>query len=105
MEGPEHKFMVGVIAEALEVEGYRVEVEKLIGKLRYDLVATNPDDGKKRFVEVYVSCRPPRYKEPKNPNIKCKHCDNEWFTKSKLYQVTCPNCNKKTPNPQEKSKE
>ncbi len=102
MEGQEHKQIVKIIANALEQEGYCVEIEKLIGKLSYDLVATKPDDCRKRFVEVYVNRRPPRYKEPKKPNIKCEHCDREWFTKSKLKRVTCPNCGKKTPvNPQE----
>jgi len=28
--------------------------------------------------------------------IKCKYCDYEWETNSKLDFVTCPNCRKKT---------
>jgi len=31
-------------------------------------------------------------------NIKCSYCSYEWFTKSKLNWVTCPNCRHITKN-------
>lgn len=98
MEGTEHQKIVEIIAQALKQENYLVETEKQIGKQRYDLVATRENDPKPRFVEVYVSYKPPRYKDPVKPNIKCHNCGNEWYTKSKLQFVTCPSCRLKTKN-------
>lgn len=31
-------------------------------------------------------------------SIKCEKCSYEWITRSKLYFVSCPSCNKKVRN-------
>lgn len=36
------------------------------------------------------------------PNIKCSKCGYYWHTKSKLRMVTCPSCNQKIRNPQQR---
>jgi len=31
--------------------------------------------------------------------VKCKHCGYEWWTKSNMMYLSCPNCGGKTENP------
>jgi len=38
------------------------------------------------------------YKVKIEPNIKCKNCNYEWYTTSKLLTVSCPSCGSKNKN-------
>jgi len=34
----------------------------------------------------------------KQPNVTCHLCGHRWHTRSKLINITCTNCSRKTPN-------
>jgi len=43
-----------------------------------------------------MQCSQRNTDEAKKEQIQCEHCQYTWQTNSKLQQVTCPNCGKKT---------
>lgn len=86
-----HLQIQNIILDALKKEGYDGRLEFRIGNRVHDVMIWDKDDN---LIAIEVIWYHHPFTKPKDKvsNIKCHHCEYEWFTRSIKGFISCPRC-------------